>query len=125
MSKPVDERFHLKITIRELPGMTILDLAGPFGTGEALEVFRDRINSLLCGGTRHVAINMANVPYMDSSGVAAMVGAHTSFETAGGKCRFFSIHPRVQQLLKMTRVDKVLEIFVDETSVLASFQDGA
>ena len=123
MGEPVDERFHLNITTRELPGMTILDLAGPFGTGDALEVFRERINQLLHGGTKHVAINMANVPYMDSSGVAAMVGAHTSFESVGRKCRFFSVHPRVQQLLKMTRVDKVLNLYVDEISVLASFKD--
>ncbi len=86
-----------------------------------MEVFRHQIGELLNAGTKKIAINLAKVPYVDSSGVGALVGAHTSIEAAGGKCKIFAVAPRVMQVLKTVRVDEVLGLFGDEASALSGF----
>ena len=115
------DRYHLTIAVRKASNASILDLTGPLGTGGSLQLFRDHVNELLNAGTKNIAINLGKVPYVDSSGIGVLVGAHTSVEAAGGKCKFFAPLPRVMQVLKMVRVDEVLKIFGDEDSALSSF----
>jgi len=91
------------------------------GTGESLHVFRDEINELLNAGVKNFAINLAEVPYVDSSGIGALVGAHTSIEAAGGKCKFFAAPPRVTRVLEIVRVNEVLHLLKDEMTALAAF----
>ena len=121
MHQPESSRSRLTIFVRNVSNACILDLIGPLGTGEPLQIFRAQINELLDGAARNFAINITKVPYMDSSGIGALVGAHTSIETIGGKCKLFGVMPRVRRLLELVHLDTVLELFDDEASALASF----
>lgn len=121
MVQPKSPWLRFSITVRTASNASILDVVGPLGMGDAPQIFRDQIGDLLRAGTKNFAINLAAVPYADSSGVGALVGAHTSVEAAGGKCKFFAVPPRVMQLLEMTRVNDVLAISKDEASALSSF----
>jgi len=109
------------ITVRKQNDTAILDLSGNLGLGDAVETFRNKIQELLQAGIKSVAVNLAKVPFVDSSGIGAMVGARTTIESVGGKCCYYAALPRVIHTLDMTRMTEVLELHSDEASALASF----
>jgi anti-sigma B factor antagonist len=108
----------VNITIRKAGPATILDLSGPLKLGEAEESFRKQIQELLDAGATHIAVNMLGVTDLDSSGIGALVRAFTIIKRAGGKCTFFAPSKRVVMLLKMVRLDSVLDLAEDEATAL-------
>jgi anti-sigma B factor antagonist len=110
---------HVNIGIRKAGRATILDLDGPLKLGEAEESFRNQIQQLVDAGTTHVAVNLAGVTELDSSGIGALVRAFTTLKRAGGKCTYFAPNKRVIMLLKMVRLDTVLDLAADEATALS------
>ena len=109
----------MNISIRRAGPATILDLNGPLKLGEAEELFRNQIQQLMDSGTTHVAINLAGVTDLDSSGIGALVRAFTALKRAGGKCTLYAPNKRVSMLLKLVRLDSILDIVGDEAAALA------
>ena len=109
----------VNIRIRKAGQATILDLEGALKLGESEETFRNKVQELADSGSTHIAVNLAGVPEMDSSGIGALVRAFTTLKKAGGKCTFFAPQKRVLMLLKMVRLDTVLDLVEDEASALA------
>lgn len=108
----------MNIRIRKAGPATILDLEGPLKLGKDEEGFRDQIQQLVEGGALHIGINLAGVTDLDSSGIGSLVRAFTTLKRAGGKCTYFSPSKRVLMLLKMVRLDSVLDIAEDEATAL-------
>jgi anti-sigma B factor antagonist len=109
------------ISVRKDNDIVILDLSGNLVLGDPVSTFRDKVHEVVDAGTKALAINLASVPFVDSSGIGAMLGARTSVEAAGGQCRYFAALPRVIHTLEMTRMHEVLNLHADEASALASF----
>jgi anti-sigma B factor antagonist len=109
----------LNISIRKAGRATILDLDGPLKLGDAEESFRNQVQQLIDAGSTHVAVNMAGVTELDSSGIGALVRSFTSLKRAGGKCTFYAPSKRVMMLLKMVRLDTILDLAEDEATALA------
>lgn len=109
----------MNISIRNAGSTTILDLNGALKLGESEQEFRRQVEELVDGGAQRLAINLAGVPEMDSSGIGSMVRAYTHVKKAGGRCSFFAPTKRVLQLIKMVRLDTVLEIVEDEAAALS------
>ena len=109
----------MNIGIRKAGPATILDLDGALKLGEAEEAFRNQVQQLMDAGSTHVAVNLASVTELDSSGIGALVRAFTAFKRAGGKCTFFAANKRVMMLLKMVRLDTILDLAEDEATALA------
>ncbi|MGB0036066.1 MAG: STAS domain-containing protein [Candidatus Acidiferrales bacterium] len=108
----------MNISIRKAGPATILDLEGPLKLGDAEEAFRNQIQQLLDSGSTHVAVNLSGVSELDSSGIGALVRAFTTLKRAGGKCTFFAPSKRVMMLLKMVRLDSILDLADDEATAL-------
>jgi anti-sigma B factor antagonist len=108
----------VNIRIRKAGPATILDLEGPLKLGKDEEGFRSQVQQLLDAGSTHVAINLAGVTDLDSSGIGSLVRAFTMFKRAGGKCTYFSATKRILMLLKMVRLDTVLDLAEDEATAL-------
>ena len=106
------------IGIRKAGHATILDLEGPLKLGEAEEAFRNQIQQLLDAGSTHIAVNLAGVTELDSSGIGALVRAFTALKRAGGKATYFAPSKRVLMLLKMVRLDTILDLAEDESVAL-------
>jgi len=115
----------VNINIRRQDDITILDLQGNLVLGEAVSTFRDQIHDLLSAGVKKIVVNLTGVPFVDSSGIGAMVGAHTALETSGGRCKFCCAQPRVVQVLKLTRMLEVFDMYEKESTALASFGAGS
>jgi len=108
----------VNIKTRKAGQAIILDLDGPLKLGEAEEAFRSQVQQLIDEGSSRVAVNLAGVTELDSSGIGALVRAFTTLKRAGGKCTFYAPSKRVQMLLKMVRLDSVLDISEDEATAL-------
>lgn len=115
----------MTITVRTQGDVTILDLEGTLVLGPPVSTFRDQLQDLVETGQKKILINLTRVSFVDSSGIGAMVGAHTSLESAGGHCAFFGTQPRVLQALKMTHMEEIFELHDKEAAALASFGVGA
>lgn len=108
----------MNIGIRKAGRATILDLNGPLKLGESEEAFRTQIQQLADAGATHVALNMSGVTDLDSSGIGAIVRSFTLLKRLGGNCTLFAPNKRVLMLLKMVRLDAVLDVAEDEATAL-------
>jgi anti-anti-sigma factor len=111
----------MTLQTRRVGNVTIVDLGGSLKMGEPADSFRDRVQQLIDSGNQQLAINLGEVPEMDSTGIGALVRAFNVAKRSGGKCLFFAPSKRVAMLLKMVRLDTVLEITEDEPTALARF----
>ena len=111
----------MKIELRKAGDVTILDLTGRLVLGSAEKAFSAKIKELLDAGIHDIAVNLANIQMLDSSGIGAMVRAHSSVMRAGGKCPYYGAQQMVHQTLRMVRLDRVLDLCDDEASALAIF----
>ena len=111
----------LTIEVRNVRDVVVLDLAGRLIMGGGEKALRDTARRLVDGGNKNLAMNMSNVTYIDSSGVGALASAWTSASRIQAKCKLFAVPGKIRLMLKISRLDTVLEIFADEASALASF----
>jgi anti-sigma B factor antagonist len=109
----------VNISIRKAGQATILDLDGPLKLGEAEEAFRGQIQQLMEAGSTRVAVNLAGVTELDSSGIGALVRSFTMLKRACGKCSFCAPSKRVMMLLMLVRLDSILDLSEDEATALS------
>jgi len=111
----------LKIRAREIGRIVVLDLEGSLRLGHSEDIFREQAQRLINAGTTRVAINLARLLDIDSSGIGLFVRTLSQFQQAGGKCVFFAASEGVRSALKMVRLEKILDLTEDEWSALAKF----
>lgn len=111
----------MKIRIRKTGRATILDLNGPLTLGKGDRTLRESVAKLREAGAKNLAINLAGVTKLDSSGIGVLVQAFTSMKKLSGNCRFYAAPKTVRQLLKMVALDTVFDLVEDEASALAKF----
>jgi anti-sigma B factor antagonist len=96
-----------------------VDLDGSLRLGESEDTIREPLQQLIEGGSNRVAFNLANLTDLDSSGIGVLMRSFISLNRAGGKSAFFSANSRVRMLLKMVRLDTVLDLVPDEATALS------
>lgn len=111
----------LSVSVRHIKDVTIIDLKGRLIMGEPVDSLNARVRSLLSEGTKHLAINLAGLTYVDSSGIASMADATTGSKAVGAECKFFAATGRVLQLLRVTHLDTAFIVLADEDSAISSF----
>jgi anti-sigma B factor antagonist len=111
----------VKLNIRQVGDITVLDAAGRITLGEGASALRDTIKSLIGQGNKKILLNLAEVSYIDSSGVGELVSSFTSVSNAGGQLKLLNLTKRIHDLLQITKLISVFEIFDDEAKALASF----
>jgi anti-anti-sigma factor len=111
----------MEITTRKTASATVFDLEGALKMGEPEQSFRDAVEELIESGGQQLVVNLTGVSEIDSSGISALVRAHTSFKRQGGRCIYVGASKRVMQVIKMVRLDTVFEMAESEAKALASF----
>jgi anti-sigma B factor antagonist len=107
----------------EVGDVTVLHLQGPITFGPGTQKLREIVQGTLEAGKKKILLNMAEVYYIDSSGLGELVSACTSATNQGGKLKVMKLTKRVQDLVQLTRVHRVVEVFDDEESAVRSFQE--
>jgi anti-sigma B factor antagonist len=111
----------MKFTTRQVDGVTILDLSGRITLGEGSVTLRDAVKDVLAKGSKNILLNLANVDYIDSSGLGELVSAYTTVKNQGGELKLLSLTAKVHDLLQITKLYTVFDIKDDETSAVGSF----
>jgi len=111
----------LKLTTRQVGDVTIVDAAGRITLGEGSSAFRDTIKELVNKGQKKILVNLGDVTYIDSSGIGELVSGYTTVSNAGGQLKLLNLTKRVHDLLQITKLYTVFEVFDDEAKALASF----
>jgi len=111
---------HLDIHTRERENITILDLNGRITMGAEATALREAVASLPVGA-RNVVLNLGHVDYIDSTGLGALVMVSTSLRKNGGNVKLLNLNRRNIELLVMTKLATVFEIFTDEQDAVNSY----
>src|SRR5438552_2259881 len=114
----------LKIGTREVNGVTVVDCAGRIVFGDEAFALRDTVKALLTQ-PRNVILNLANVTYIDSGGLGTLVGLYTSARTAGGSVKLACLNNRVIDLLQITKLVTVFDVFERVEDAIGSFDLAA
>ena len=111
----------LKFKTRQVDGITILDLSGRITLGEGSVTLRDAVKDALAKGNTRILLNLADVDYIDSSGIGELVSAYTSVKNAGGELKLLHLTKKVHDLLQITKLYTVFDVSDSETSAVGSF----
>jgi anti-sigma B factor antagonist len=105
----------------EVGNVLVLHLQGPITLGQATQKLRDIIHLALDSGRKNILLNLAEVYYMDSSGLGELAAACTTIHNQGGKLKLMKLAPRVKDLVQLTKLYQMFEVFNDEDSAVRSF----
>src|SRR5216684_5087996 len=110
--------FEIRDSERE--GVCVLALKGRLTVGES-STLRDKINEVLAAGHKNVILNLQHVDYIDSTGLGSMVICFTTLKKAGGALKLVNPNKRNIELLLLTKLHTIFEVFVDEQDAINSF----
>jgi anti-sigma B factor antagonist len=111
----------LKMTTREVNAITILDLSGQITLGDSSAALRDEILDQTGNGSRKILLNLAEVTYIDSAGLGELTGSFTSVRNRGGQLKLLNLTKRVHDLMQITKLYTVFDVYDDEKKAIASF----
>ncbi len=112
----------ITITERQAGDVTILDLDGKVTIGEGSVALRSTIRRVLGEGKTKLILNLGRVGYIDSSGIGELVSSFTAVRKEGGTLKLLNLTEKIQDLLAITKLLTVFDVFEDEASALASFE---
>lgn len=113
---------RLYLTPMDVGDVTIIEAAGRITLGENVEILRDQIHQLAAKGRHKVLLNLAEVTYIDSSGIGEMVSSFTTLSNLGGSLKLLKLTKRIRDLLQITKLYTVFDVFEDEAEAVKSFQ---
>ncbi|MCY3910482.1 MAG: STAS domain-containing protein [bacterium] len=73
--------------------------------------FRQRLLGVITGGAQNVVIDLSGVDFIDSTGLGVLMGAAKRVRSAGGDIRLVMVGSRLAELIELTRLDRVLDVF--------------
>jgi anti-sigma B factor antagonist len=111
----------VKLTTRQVGDVTVVDAAGRITLGDGASAFRDTIRDLSNRGQKKLLLNLAEVSYIDSSGIGELVSGFTTVTNQGGQVKLLKLTKRVSDLLQITKLYTVFEVFDDEAAAVRSF----
>jgi anti-sigma B factor antagonist len=111
----------LTIGQRTKEGIVILDLKGRLVVGEPVATLREKIRGLAEAGSVNVILNLEQVDYIDSTGLGSLVICYTTLQKAGGALKILNLSRRNIELLVLTKLSTVFEVFNDEQDAVNSF----
>jgi anti-sigma B factor antagonist len=114
----------LEIKHREREGVLLLDLKGRITIGNEASAFRAAVETIAAQSGAKLLLNMLEVDYVDSTGLGALVMCATHLRNASGVAKLVNVNRRNIELIVMTKIDSIFEVFDDETDAINSFFPG-
>jgi len=115
----------VRMTNSEIDGVSVLKLDGRIVLGEESNSLREKLKSLLAEGKKKIILNMANIKYIDSAGLGTLVAAHLSAKTQGASVRLCHLGNKFHEVLQMTKLLTVFDVYDTEAAAVSSFQSFA
>lgn len=115
---------QLSLNTRTVDDILIVDCHGRIVFGEESAMLRDTIRKLIAENKR-IVLNLGGVNYIDSGGLGTLVSLYTTARTSGGAIKLANLTQRVGDLLQVTKLVTVFEVFSSEEQAIESFRKGA
>src|ERR1700685_1053668 len=115
---------QLRMSTRSLEGVLVVDCSGRLVFGEESASLRDMVKKLIAQQPE-IVMNLREVNYIDSGGLGTLVSLFTTARNAGGAVKLASLSQRVGDLLQVTKLLTIFEVFDDEESAVRSFKQDA
>ncbi|MEP6903341.1 MAG: STAS domain-containing protein [Actinomycetota bacterium] len=116
---------NLSISERRNGSVTVLDLQGNIRLGEGNIELHNVLRFLVEKGERRVLLNLAGVTYIDSSGLGELVAGYTTLQKHNGELKLLHLTVRVRELMVITKLLTVFDVYEDETEAVNSFQEDS
>src|SRR5262249_42090658 len=120
-----DTNVALKMTYREVDGVAVLALDGRIVLGEESNALREKVKSLIAEGKKKIVLNMDNITFIDSAGLGTLVAAHHSAKSQGASLRLCHLGSKFQEVLQITKLLTVFEVYDTEAQAVSSFTKSA
>jgi len=116
---------QLKLTKRTVDGILAVEANGRIVFGEESSLLREEVKRSIADGQKRIVLNLSEVTYIDSGGLGTLVGLHTSAHNAGGSIKLANLTKRVGDLLQVTKLLTVFEVYDSEYEALEAFRKAA
>ncbi|MDX2032751.1 MAG: STAS domain-containing protein [Blastocatellia bacterium] len=113
---------QLEIRERNTGEVVILEMAGKITIGEGSVQLREAVGRLRDNNQIKIVLNLGGVTYVDSSGIGELVSCYTTTKNSGGRLKLLNLPKKIKDLLMITKLLTVFEIYEDEQAALESFQ---
>jgi anti-sigma B factor antagonist len=114
----------LNINKREVDGVLVMDLDGRVSLGETNRQLHEALREAVADGKKKVVLNLAKVSGIDSSGLGEIVAGYSTLSAAGGSLKLINLPERVTDLMTITKLYTVFDIYDSEAAGIASFDGG-
>jgi anti-sigma B factor antagonist len=112
----------MKSQIRDQGDVRIIELSGKITIGSGDVKLRELINAALESGTSKILLNLAGVSAIDSSGIGEMVACYTTVTNRDGQLKLMKLSPKINDILQVTQLITVFDVFDNEPEALANFR---
>ena len=112
----------MKATLRQVDSVTVVDMSGRITLGEGCTQLRELIREQLGKGNKNLLLNLADITYIDSSGIGELVSGFTRVSNDGGKLKLLNLTKKVNDLLQITKLYTVFDVKDDEAAAVKSFK---
>ncbi len=111
----------MKLDLEERNGVNVLVLGGQLAGGGEKQ-FREAIDTLIEDGRTQILLDFTDVSFMDSSGIGELVAGFRTVERLGGALKILKPGKKIQEVLELTRLLPIFEVFDDAESAVGSFE---
>src|ERR1022692_3537126 len=111
----------LEIQQHEREGIAVLEMNGRITVGKEATALREKVAELAAANVRNLVFNLAGTDYIDSTGLGALVMCATTLRKSGGNMKLLNLNRRHIELLVMTKLATIFEIFNDEQDAVNSY----
>jgi anti-sigma B factor antagonist len=111
----------MKIETRTVGEVYVLDCSGKITLGEGTMAVRNTVREVLKNGGKKIILNLADVNYIDSSGIGELVSSFTTVTNQGGKLKLLNLTKKIQELLAITKLLTVFQVYDSEQAAVSSF----
>ncbi len=116
---------QLKLKKRTVDGILAIEGDGRIVFGEESSLLREEVKRAIADGQKRIVLNLGEVSYIDSGGLGTLVALHTSAHNAGGAIKLANLTQRVGDLLQITKLLTVFEVYDSEYKALEAFRTAA
>ena len=115
---------QMKLSTRTVDGILVVDCSGRIIFGEESASLRDTLRDLI-PQNKKIILNLSGVNYIDSGGLGTLVALYTSARNSGGSIKLANLTQRVGDLLQVTKLLTVFDVYDSEERALESFRTAA
>lgn len=111
----------MKSTVKDVGDVRVISLDGKITIGAGDVQMRSLVESALADGRTKILLDLKDVTHIDSSGIGEMVGCYTTVARRGGAMKLLNLPPKINDILQVTQLITVFDVFDNEAEALSSF----